>query len=244
MVVDADGLLISQRDHPGLATVEATVVGDSLRIRANDREVGLALAPDGERRRVVVWDDAVEAIMASVAADRLLSDFLGLPCRLAWMPDAADRLTAPRRGEPRRQVSFADAAPVLLLSEAAHDDLSARLLAAGAEPVPIDRFRANIVLRRVASPSEDDRWTSLQIGDATLRVSNACKRCQVVTIDQAKGARTGAEPLRTLATYRREGDAVTFGQHALVERPGTVAVGDAVRVLASSGGRERRPPLD
>jgi uncharacterized protein YcbX len=72
---------------------------------------------------------------------------------------------------------------------------------------------------------------SLVVGQTRLRLATRCKRCEVVAIDQRSGVRCGAEPLRTLADYRREGDGIVFGRHALVDAPGLVRVGDEVSVL-------------
>ncbi|MFO0827351.1 MAG: MOSC domain-containing protein [Phycisphaerales bacterium] len=236
MLVDDNGLLVSQRDDSRLALVRAEPDGDVLRIACPTGEVRVPLAPSGAKARVTVWEDEVEALLPSRDADSLLSSFLGRSCRLAWMPDDAPRLTAPKRGSPQRHVSFADRAPLLLATEAALAELNRRLLAAGADPVPLDRFRANVIVRG-ATADDDDHWTRIAIGAIALRASNACRRCKVVTIDQSTAEPRGPEPLRTLATYRTEGAAVTFGQHALVDEPGVISVGDEVRVLT----RDERP---
>ncbi len=57
------------------------------------------------------------------------------------------------------------------------------------------------------------------------------ERCVVTTVDQQTGERSGPEPLRTLADYRRQdGGGVAFGIYTAVVGPGTVRVGDAVRL--------------
>ena len=93
----------------------------------------------------------------------------------------------------------------------------------------MNRFRANVVVHGPAS-GDDDHWRALQIGSAAFRVSNACKRCKVITIDQSSGESTGSDPLRILADYRTEGQGVTFGQHLLVEHAGLINVGDPVSI--------------
>lgn len=227
MVVAADGTLITQREVPALARVRATIRGASMEIEAGDR-VTVAAAPDeGEPMTVRVWDDEVPVIAPSADADLLLSEALGRRCRLLFQPESTERWTAEKRGLPLRRFSVADAAPVLVLALGAMDELNERLAANGAAPVGADRFRPNITVRG-GRRGEDDAWTSMGVGALRLRLATRCKRCQVVTIDQASGAPTGAEPLRTLASYRREGDGIVFGRHALVDVPGTVAVGDAV----------------
>jgi uncharacterized protein YcbX len=93
----------------------------------------------------------------------------------------------------------------------------------------MDRFRPNVVVRG-ATAGADDHWRALRIGSAAFRVSNACKRCKVITIDQSTGEFAGNDPLATLATYRAEGPSVTFGQHLLTEIIGMISVGDTVTV--------------
>ncbi len=227
MVVAHDGTLITQREVPALARVRATIRGGSMEIEAGDRVTVAAVPDEGEPMAVRVWDDEVQVIASATEADRLLGDALGRRCRLVFQPESTERWTAERRGLPLRRFSLADAAPVLVLALAALDDLNERLVANGAAPVGADRFRPNITVRG-GRRGDDDAWTSMSVGAARLRPATRCKRCQVITVDQATGTPTGAEPLRTLASYRREGDGIVFGRHALVDEPGTVAVGDAV----------------
>ena len=52
----------------------------------------------------------------------------------------------------------------------------------------------------------------------------------VTTTDQVTGDR-GAEPLRTLATYRLQGRKINFGQNLIHDGPGELAEGMAVEVL-------------
>ncbi|MDZ4829009.1 MAG: MOSC domain-containing protein [Phycisphaerae bacterium] len=235
MLITADNRFVSQRNCPKLALVRTAIEGDALLLACTLGEVSVPLTlTNAQRVSAVVWDDSLECALVSSAADDLFTRFLQLPCRLVWMPDDAARLTPSGRGDPRRRVSLADRAPVLLTTEASLEDLNTRLERGGAARVPMDRFRPNIVVTGVASGLDDD-WCAIAIGPTRFRVTNACKRCQVVTIDQATGALQGAEPLRTLATYRRDGDSVAFGQHLLADAFGTIAVGDEIDVRAGRG---------
>jgi uncharacterized protein YcbX len=51
------------------------------------------------------------------------------------------------------------------------------------EPVPIDRFRGNLVLNGGDAFAEDE-WTGVRIGGQVLRAAGPCQRCQMVCIDQ------------------------------------------------------------
>jgi len=123
-------------------------------------------------------------------------------------------------------LAFGDAAALLVTNAASLDALNAALQA----PVPMDRFRPNIVVDGAAAFAEDG-WSQLRIGNAVLAPVHACGRCEVTTIDQELGAALGDEPLRTLSRIRvREGEPV-FGVRYAVQRPGRVRVGDGVDAL-------------
>ena len=258
MLVDETGNFISQRTCAKLALVRADIAHNTMRIScptlAADNlrpptdaaivqtdlcsyQIALdALAsntPTNESAyaRVQIWDDFVQALAIWPDADAMLSEFLHQRLRLVYMPDKTTRLTNMSRGEPRRNVSFADAAPLLLTSETSLADLNTRLQIAGSAAIPMDRFRANVVVRGAAL-AEDDHWSALTIQHAQFRASNSCKRCKVITIDQTTGEFGSRDPVTTLATYRSAGNNVTFGQHLLVERAGMISVGDAITIDA------------
>lgn len=235
MVVDEKGSLVTQRELPALARVQATIENATLMICANGATARCPVAPtEGEAIRTTVWEDEVDAIMPSREADDVLSDALGVRCRLAFQPDGSARLTAEKRGLPQRRYGLADAAPVLVVALSAVDDLNARLASASLPPVGADRFRGNILLSGV-DVGDDDRWSSMTVGaprTVGLRLATRCRRCKVVCIDQSTGNPTGAEPLRMLGSYRREsdGEGIVFGRHAIVDGEGTLGVGDPVSV--------------
>jgi uncharacterized protein YcbX len=228
MVVDADGVFISQRTNKRMALIGAAVSDAGLRISTAAGTLDVPL-PSGSAPtlRATVWDDCFEVRIADPDASRMLSEVLHAPAQLVWMTDDCARLTSIKRGEPRRHVSFADAAPLLLTTTAALEELNTRLQHSGSSAIPMNRFRPNVVVRG-ATAGADDHWRVLRIGNAAFRVSNACKRCKVITIDQSTGEFAGHEPLTTLATYRAEGPSVTFGQHMMAEAIGMISVGDAV----------------
>ena len=233
MIVDADGVFISQRTNPRMALIGAAISEAGLRMTSAAGTLDVAFpSSSAPTLRATVWDDCFDVRVSDPTASRMLSEVLGAPAQLVWMPDDCERLTSVKRGEPRRHLSLADAAPLLLTTTAALEELNARLMRGGSSAIPMDRFRPNVVIRG-ASAGADDDWRTLRIGSAAFRVSNACKRCKVVTIDQSTGEFTGNEPLSTLATYRAEGQGVTFGQHLMAEVPGSISIGDAVAIAAS-----------
>ena len=228
MVVDADGVFISQRTNPRMALIRGEIAGDGLRISTAGGMIDVPFPlTNAPTLRATVWDDCFDVRIADPNASRMLSEVLHAPAQLVWMPDDCERLTSIKRGEPRRHVSFADAAPLLLTTTAALEELNTRLQRSGSSAIPMDRFRPNVVVRG-AEAGADDHWRTLRIGNAAFRISNACKRCKVITIDQSTGEFAGNDPLATLATYRADGPSVTFGQHMMAEASGSISVGDAV----------------
>ncbi len=224
VIIGPDGRFISQRSHPALALVSAQLRPDGLTLQA-DGFPDLDLFPtlDGPRRAVSVWNDEVSAAAASPEADQWLSDYLGETCHLAWMDVDCRRPITSSGGQHGEQVSFADGYPCLIISEASLADLNGRL----AQPVPMNRFRPNLVVSG-CEPFAEDTWSRLTIGEVTLRATGPCARCSVTTVDQKTGKISAPEPLRTLASYRRHEKGAIFGVNLVVEKPGMIRVGAPV----------------
>lgn len=226
MVVDDSGMFLSQRELPRMATVWTEIAGDELLLAAPEAdEVAAPLAPAaGEPVQVQVWNSRCEAVAPSPEADRWLSAYLGRACRLVYMPGATRRLSNPLHAGEGKLVGFADGFAYLVVSEASLADLNARL----ARPVPMDRFRPNIVVTGTQAFAEDG-WGDIAAGEALLRMAKPCGRCQVTTTDQSTGEVTGPEPLATLAGYRDSPEfGVRFGMNAVTVREGVIRVRDAV----------------
>jgi len=234
MVVDAAGQFLSQREHPRMATVWTDISADALTLSAPDMpEVNVPLAPPpAPSMRVRIWNSVCDAVPASADSDRWLSEYLGLPCRLVYMPDATRRNSNPAFAGPDRLVGFADGYAYLMIGEASLADLNARLAARGHAALPMNRFRPNIVLAG-SEPYAEDRWKDVAIGDAMLRGAKPCGRCQVTTTDQTTGEVRGPEPLATLTTYRDSSEfGVMFGMNFVTLRGGHIRVGDRVQAPA------------
>jgi len=133
-----------------------------------------------------------------------------------------------RYGNDDDEVSFADGFPLLLISQAALDQLNAKLAA----PVPMLRFRPNLVVAGTA-PHAEDHWKRIRVGTIEFEVLKPCVRCVFTTVEFERGAfDPSGEPLRTLLKYRRSAEGVTFGQNLIPRGRGTLRRGDAVEVLA------------
>lgn len=234
LLVDERNRFLTQREHPALAllAVEAAHNGFLLRHRQRPELPPLYLPFEAEPAKtlfVSIWDDVVFAWRGTPAADEWLSEALGRPCKLVYMPDMAYREVEPDKPElnpPGTLVSFADGYPYLLTTEESLAKLNAQL----AEPVPMDCFRPNLIVRGAPADTELE-WTDFQINNLAFRSVRGCGRCVVTTINQTTAQKNPAgEPLRTLATYRQQGRKILFGQNVTGPAAGRVRVGDAVVV--------------
>lgn len=228
MVVDGAGRGLTQREHPRLARVATRIEAERLVLGVDGRkDVSLPLAaPSAPRREVQVWRHVGPALDRGDEAAALFSDLLGLACRLVSLAPEHARRVNPERFAGEAHTGFSDGYPLLLLSEASLEALNQRLPA----PLPVNRFRPNLVVRGCA-PFAEDGWKRIRIGDAVIEIVKPCDRCAITTTDQDRGERDGKEPLRTLATFRLHEGAVYFGQNAVHLAPGSLAAGMAVEVL-------------
>jgi uncharacterized protein YcbX len=238
LVVDQDGVQLTQRSHPRMALVATALDALHLTLSADDAgsvSVGRAPDPSAPVRPVSVWSS--EGMLAEDCGDpaaEFLSTFISTRCRLVRIGGRFSRpMMKPGKTRPGDVVSFADAYPFLVISEASLADLNDRLVAQGEDAVPMDRFRTNFVVTGCPAFAEDT-WPRFRIGDVVFRAGGPCGRCIVTTIDQLTAER-GTEPLRTLAGYRRDSadpSAVNFGQNVIHEtKSGALRVGDAVSVV-------------
>lgn len=232
LAVDATGVFLTQRTHPHMATMTARPTGSGLEISADGFGATEIAKPSGAvRRKIVVWDAEVDAAATDAAASKFLSDLVGEEAHLVFMDDRAERLKASIWTPSPVQVSFADAFPVLVTTTGSLAALNRDIEKHGGAPVPMARFRPNVVID-CDEPWAEDKWTRLQIGDVTLDLVKPSDRCIVTTTDQHTGERKGKEPLAALARIHRSTDprinGVIFGENAVPRSFGEVKVGDPV----------------
>ena len=222
LIVDAHSEFCTQRKFPHLALVQPCLDGNRLVLSSPEQsELELPLVPDsGKPEQVRVWRDTVEAWQVSDEADQWISRAVGEESRLVWMPESTFREVDSERSPQRHPVSFADGFPLLAISEASLDDLNSRL----PEPVPMLRFRPNLVLAET-QPYAEDAWRKVRIDTLSFYGGEPCGRCVLTTVDPASGTLAGPEPLKTLATYRKQQGKVLFGQNWIPASEGRLEVG-------------------
>lgn len=240
MVVDAVGQTVTARNHPRLILVTPQVTGDRITLTSPDLPDLTVPVPTGtELVTVKVWEKAWENELAAAPADdkaaAWLTDIIGEPARLVYLADPAQRATNPAYSRDGDRVSLADGYPLLLTSEESLDAVNGWIAAgpkAAEGPVPMRRFRPNVVVSGAPAWAEDG-WRRLRIGPVAFRNAKGCDRCVFTTIDPDTAAK-GHEPLATLARHRRWDGKVWFGINLIPDNPAPGAVirpGDPVEVL-------------
>lgn len=234
LVVDESGKFLTQRAQPRMALINARLSGVNLTLSADGAgsvSVPAASDPSASLRTVSIWKhEGLLAEDCGPAVATWFSSFLGARCSLVRVGPKFQRPVLKAAGRPGDLLSFTDAAPILVISQASLAVLNDHIVAGGGEPVPMNRFRPNLVVDDCAAFAEDT-WSRLQIGEASYRSAGPSDRCVVTTTDQLTGER-GKEPLRTLATFRRnpaEPSQVFFGVNLINEsKSGNLSLGDQV----------------
>ncbi|CAM4140498.1 MOSC domain-containing protein [Nocardiopsis rhodophaea] len=228
MLIRPDRRHISQREAPKLALLRPDYDGAKLTVHAPHAALPLIHVPvDGPVTEVTVHGRPCRGIDQGDAPAAWFSDALGRPCRLVRF--TGERRTLRNDGSLR----FADGYPLSILSRESLDDLNTRV----GSPLPMDRFRPNIVLEGLGAYGEDTVST-LRIGTVEIDLVRPCARCVIINIDQ-DSARKAPDPLRALAAYRTQAfdgsPEIMFGRLGVPRAPGVITVGDAVRASGSTG---------
>ncbi|UYG06525.1 MOSC domain-containing protein [Halomonas sp. M4R1S46] len=242
MLVDDDHRFVTQRELPAMAGVTVRLTDEAL-VLEHPRVAPLIvpLARTGQPRCTVrIWKDTCESLDEGAAAADWLAEALGRGLRLVRFPDDSRREVEAgylrvERGE-RADTAFPDGYPFLVASEASLSALNERLASQGLAPVPMSRFRPNVVVEGT-TPFAEGLWDALEAGDAGYRLGlrKPCKRCKIITQDQRTGeAPVPKEPLRTLVAMDTQPGwrGAYFGQNAILLDGGgrTIAVGDRLTV--------------
>ena len=224
MVVDAQGMFLTQRSLPRMALIRPQLKSDEMVLRAPGM-LALHVVIDAVEASatVTVWRDTVPAWDMGPVAAQWFSDFLGQPCRLVRFDPEHRRLSSLEwTGGVEVPNQFADGFPLLVTSEASLEDLNARLAAEGHATVGMERFRPNVVLAGVDAHDEDRVGMIHVEGDGTtdihLQPVKPCARCPIPDIDPAT-AESHPSVGDTLRTYRQDkrlDGAITFGMNAIV----------------------------
>jgi uncharacterized protein len=214
MIVDARGVFLSQRTHPHLARLVPRIEADALVLAAPEfTELRVPLEAQGEGLEVSVWDDHMSALTQGAHADEWLSRAVGQPVRLVRVAAGMGRQANPAfAGTVAAPIGFPDAYPFLVCNTASLEDLNSHLPA----PIPMVRFRPNLVLEGLPAWAED-RIDTLIFEGLTVRLVKPCTRCSIPSLDPVTGA-PSIDPTPALKRFRfnRQLRGVTFGENAVI----------------------------
>ena len=229
MLIDSSNHFLTQRQHPQMCLLQTAIEDNELVIyHKNDSvdKIVVSLQPaPGATIKVQVWEDECEAQVVSAAADEWFCDKLSIQCRLVYMPDETRRKVDGQFALNDQVASFADAYPLLMIGQASLDDLNKRL----PEPLPVSRFRPNIVFTG-GQPYDEDTMEQARIKKIDLYGVKLCSRCVLTTIDQSTAVKS-KEPLKTLSGYRMKNNKIYFGQNMLHTQKGLITVGDEMEII-------------
>jgi uncharacterized protein YcbX len=238
MIVDTDGDVVTGREHPRLVLVAPSADNSNETVRFAAPGLPELTIPvpgaDGGPRELVPVNVSGSDLLAAQASDEAaewLTKITGKPVRLVYLDDPTRRRINPAYSRAADRVSFADGYPLLLVSEASLAQLN-DWIADGPHsaeaPLPMARFRPNVVITGASAWAEDE-WRKIRIGEVAFRVPKRCDRCVFTTIDPRTAVRS-REPLVTLAKRRHWDGKVWFGVNLIPDAPGSIRAGDVVEV--------------
>lgn len=207
------------------------------------------LAANATVAPVRIWDNDTDGYIYSEAVNSPFSAFLGRPVALVYKgptPRVLKGNGAPRLLGRVQTTGFPDVFPVLIASEASLAELNTRLARAGVDPITVERFRPNIIVRGEA-PWSEDTWKVVRIcsplreGSAKslasldLDIVARCARCQVPNVDPDTAVKHKKQPWDTLVSYRRVDEGIKFkpcfGMLSAPRSEGVIEVGMRLEVL-------------
>jgi uncharacterized protein YcbX len=229
MVVTPDGEFLTQREYPKLALITPTLTNDLVTLAApNFDSIRVVVQKSGAVFPVNIWkSENVSAVDQGDEAAQWLSDWLSVSVRLVHFADKYKRGVNPDYAiNADDHTGFADGYPILIISEESLNDLNSKM----ESPLPMNRFRPNIVIKGCAA-FEEDTWKRIKIGGIEMALVKPCPRCVVTTIDK-ETLEKNKEPLKTLAKYRDHELGAIFGMNTIPLNEGHLKVGMEVEILA------------
>lgn len=229
MLVDRDGMFLTQRKIAAMALLQTAIIQEGLYIAHKhfpEKNITIPFIKSGHcTKKVQVWDDTCDAwCYDDPAMDAWFNEMLGVYCELVYMPDTTKRMVETPYAKNNEITSFSDGYPFLIIGQSSLDELNSRL----DDPIPINRFRPNIVFTG-ATPFIEDSWHHFTINTIDFFGVKTCGRCDIPTINQDTAV-SSKEPTKTLATYRTVDKKIKFGMNLLHKGSGIVKVGQEIKV--------------
>jgi uncharacterized protein YcbX len=223
MVVDSNGACLTQREYPRMALITPTIKATTLELRAPGMlrlEIPLGLPDPASAPSLTthIWDDTVLAYDCDALTAEWFTKAIGAPCRLVRFHANAERAVSTKwTNGVQTSTMFSDGYPILVAGSASLDDLNQKLVAAGRNALPMNRFRPNLVIDGIDA-FEEDYADSYQLGEVVLKPVKPCPRCPMPSVDQATGE-VGPDPMDIMQSYRAKPEvegALCFGMNAIL----------------------------
>jgi uncharacterized protein len=227
MLIDGTNTFLTQREISDLAFFRTSLTNEGIHV-SHPSDSSITIPFESKSKdffEARVWEDTCIVQAVSDEIDTWFTDILGFPCRLVFVPDMYLRNVDADYNPWGKKTSLTDGFPILIISEASLADLNDRLEI----PVPMNRFRPNLVVTGAEAYAED-QWLSVRIATLRIELVKLCGRCIVTTIDQDT-AMKAKEPLKTLSKYRIKNSKVMFGKNAIPLDTGLLRVGDEIEIL-------------
>ena len=222
MLIDANNQCMTQRVFPVMALFKLSLDSGRFSIRYKDQVKELPFSYENTQITATIWKNTVVVYEVSRLHSEWFSEILGIDCRLVSFPEENTRPVDPLFSIHDEQVSLADGYPLLIIGQSSLDDLNRRL----PEPLPMNRFRPNLVFEG-GEPNEEDNWKKFRVGQNRFAAVKPCARCVLTTVDQETAIK-GKEPLAILSTYRKIDYNVYFGQNLLALDHLEISTGDEI----------------
>ncbi|TDR23408.1 MOSC domain-containing protein [Marinicella litoralis] len=221
MLVDEEGVFLSQRKYPKMALIQPQLTDSKLTLSAPGmQQLSIDLTTTGHNRNVTIWQDSLTAHVISHQANDWFSTYLGVAVQLVHYAANSFRQIDLAFSKPGQPVAFADGYPILLTHQATLEQLNKSLTHA----VAMSRFRPNIVVQSTEPAWSELDWNELSIDNLKLNLVKPCARCVMTGIEQQTGTQTGTEVLLTLKQKFPHQDKAVFGINAI---PDTAGVHDS-----------------
>lgn len=227
MLIDENNKFISQRSHPTLACLEASILDEKLIVQDKvDSNKIINIDPEILQNHVIdasVWKSKVESQTFQNEVNQWFSNYLNDNVRLVKQKSFACRTRSLPFKPNKIGLSYADGYPYLVLSKASVADLAERMQ----EPVDLRQFRANIIVDDCQA-YEEDLLKSFSIHEAGFKMVKPCKRCPVININQDTGE-SHQNVVKAVSKYRRQENSIIFGMNAANVKEGIVKVNEELK---------------
>jgi len=226
MIVDQDGMFLTQRQIPHMVWITPALSSTTLTLSAPGvTSISIPLELPASPKQVTVWRDTLLGDDQGDAVAQWLDAYLAVPgkhYRLIRFSKEARRLSALDWTKGVEAVNkFSDGFAVLVVTQSALDELNSRLTSQGHEPVSMSRFRPNIVLKQLEAHTEDhlgELMIQTNQGSAQLNLVKPCPRCAIPDInpETAISSPEVNDTLRPYRTLARVDGAICFGMNGIV----------------------------